>query len=233
MGLDSVEILVNVENAFGITISNYEAEKIATVGDIHNLVWRTLQGRQSMRCKTQQLFHKLRYTLATKFNVPKEVIELDASLNEIFPAANRRMLYRKLEKELQLKLPLLVLPPAWVVMLLITGVVLIIGTGVVALVLVSRLHYTRWLYLLPVPGMLATKFISHILDPVRTVVKPDTLRDYTRLVLTLNYGTMVQENGTNQKEVELVIDHIIADVAGVEIHEVSPEKHLGNDLGID
>lgn len=233
MGLDSVEILVNVENAFGITISNYEAEKIATVGDIHNLVWRTLQGRQSMRCKTQQLFHKLRYTLATKFNVPKEVIELDASLNEIFPAANRRMLYRKLEKELQLKLPLLVLPPAWVVMLLITGVVLIIGIGVVALVLVLRLHYTRWLYLLPVPGMLVTKFISHILDPVRTVVKPDTLRDYTRLVLTLNYGTMVQENGTNQKEVELVIDHIIADVAGVEIHEVSPEKHLGNDLGID
>jgi len=233
MGLDSVEILVNVENAFGITISNYEAEKIATVGDIHSLVWRTLQGRQSMRCKTQQLFHKLRYTLATKFHVPKEAIELNASLNEIFPVANRRSLYRKLEKELQLKLPPLVLPPGWVVVLLITGCVLIIGTGVVSLVLVLRFHYTRWLYVLPVLGMLATKFISNVLDPVRTVFEPATLHDYARLVLTRNYGTMVQENGTNQKEVELVIDHIIADIAGVEIHEVTPEKHLGYDLGID
>ncbi len=61
MGLDSVEILVNVENTFGITISNYEAEKIATVGDIHNVVWRNIQGRQSMRCRSQQLFYKLRY----------------------------------------------------------------------------------------------------------------------------------------------------------------------------
>ena len=233
MGLDSVEILVNVENAFGITISNYEAEKIATVGDIHCLVWRTLQGRQSMRCKTQQLFHRFRYTLATRFNVPKEAIEPDASLNEIFPIANRRSLYRKLEKELQLKLPPLVLPSGWVVILLITGCVLIIGTGVISLVLVLRFNYTRWLYLLPVLGILLTKFISNILDPVRTVFEPALLHDYSRLVLTLNYGTMVQENGTNQKEVELVIDHIIADIAGVEIHEVTPEKHLGYDLGID
>jgi acyl carrier protein len=233
MGLDSVEILVNVENAFGITISNYEAEKITTVGDIHYLVWRTLQGRQSMRCKTQQLFHKIRYILATKFNVPKDAIGLNASLNEIFPVANRRSLYRKLEKELQLKLPPLVLPPGWVVALLITGAVLIIGVGVISLVLVLRLNYTRWLYLLPVLGILLTKFISNVLDPVRTVFEPAALHDYARLVLTLNYGTMVQENGTNQKEVELVIDHIIADIAGVEIHEVTPEKHLGYDLGID
>jgi hypothetical protein len=186
-----------------------------------------------MRCKTQQLFHRLRYTLATKFNVPKGAIELDASLNEIFPVVNRRSLYRKLEKELQLKLPPLVLPPGWVVALLITGVVLIIGTGVISLVLVLRFNHTRWLYLLPVLGILLTKFISNILDSVRTVFEPAILNDYARLVLTLNYGTMVQENGTNQREVEQVIDHIIADIAGVEIHEVTPEKHLGYDLGID
>src|SRR3954471_7005635 len=136
MGLDSVEILVNVENAFGITISNYEAEKIATVGDIHYLVWRTLQGRQSIRCKTQQLFYKLRYTLAVKFNVPKETIELDASLNEIFPITNRRSLYRKLEKEMEVQLPPLVLPPVWGNALKISGALLIMGTLVVAGVLV-------------------------------------------------------------------------------------------------
>jgi acyl carrier protein len=233
MGLDSVEILVNVENAFGITISNYEAEKIATVRDIHNLVWRTLQGRQSMRCKTQQLYYKIRYILATKFNVPKDAIELDASLNEIFSATNRRLLYRKLEKEMQLQLPPLVLPFGWVTVLRITGGVLIIGTLVISLVMVNRFNYTRWLYLLPVLGILLTNFFSNLLDAVRTVFWPDLLSDFTREVLKLNYSTLVQENGANQKEVEQVIDHIIADIAGVDIKEVTPEKHLGNDLGID
>jgi acyl carrier protein len=233
MGLDSVEILVNVENAFGITISNYEAEKIATVGDIHNLVWRTLQGRQSIRCKTQQLYYKFRYTLATKFNVPKDAIELDASLNEIFPATNRRLLYRKLEKEMQLQLPPLALSFGWVTVLRITGGVLIIGTLVISLVMVNRFNYTRWLYLLPVLGILLTNFFSNLLDAVRTVFWPDLLSDFTREVLKLNYSTLIQENGANQKEVEQVIDHIIADIAGVDIKEVTPEKHLGNDLGID
>jgi acyl carrier protein len=233
MGLDSVEILVNVENAFGITISNYEAEKIATVGDIHQLVWRTLQGRQSMRCKMQQLFYKLRYTLAVKFNVPKETIELDASLNEIFPPVNRRLLYRKLEKEMEVQLPPLVLPPVWGNFLKITGALLIMGTLVVALVMVNRFNYTRWLYILPVLGILLTSFISSILDSVRTVIRPAILSDFTRKVLMLNYSTLIQESGTNRKEVEEVIDHIIADIAGVDIQEVTPEKLLADDLGID
>jgi acyl carrier protein len=233
MGLDSVEILVNVEHAFGITISNYEAEQIATVGDIHNVVWRTIQGRQSRRCRAQQIFYRLRYTLATKFKVPKETIAPEASLNDIFPNINRRLLYRKLEKELQLKLPRLVLPPTWVNTLLITGVFLIIGTLVFSLVMVTRFNYARWWLLLPVLGILAMKFFSNSLGSVRTVFKPDTLEAYTQQVLTLNYGDLMQETGANRKEVELVIDHIIADIAEVDIHEVTPEKLLGDDLGID
>jgi len=233
MGLDSVEILVNVENTFGITISNYEAEKITTVGDIHNLVWRNLQGRQSMRCRSQQLFYKLRHTFTTKFSVPKDDLELTASMNDLFPKTNRRYLYRKFEKELQLKLPELVLPPSWRSVVQITGVLLIIGTLVFSLVIVIQFKYTRWLYLLPVLGILLTKFLSNILDTERTVFRPAALKDYTQKVLILNYSTLIQKTGTNRKEMELVINNIVADISGVEIHEVTPEKRLGDDLGID
>lgn len=233
MGLDSVEILVNVENAFGITISNFEAEKITTVGDIHTVVWRSVQGRQSMRCKLQQLYYKLRYTLANKFRVAKDDIKPDASLNDIFPSINRRSLYRKLEDELQLKLPPLVLPAIWENTLRITGVILTGGMLVLSLAMVNMYNYTRWLYWLPGLGVIATLFFSNILDPVRTVFKPATLKAYTQKVLTLNYATLIQENGTNRMEVELMINHIIADTVGLEIHEISPEKKLGDDLGID
>lgn len=233
MGLDSVEILVNVENAFGITISNYEAEKIYTVGDIYNIVWRNIQGRQSMRCRSQQLFYKLRYTLINKYKVPREAIELDASLNSIFPQKNRRLKYHKLQKELQLKVPELVLPAIWARALFITGIILIPGVLVVTLVLIYGYDKTLWLYLLPALGLLATIFISNILDAVRTEFKPETVKDYTKEVLSLNYGTLMQDKNIGRTEMEVLINNIIAETVGVELREISPEKSLTDDLGID
>ncbi len=233
MGLDSVEILVNVENAFGITISNFEAEKITTVGDIHTVVWRSVQGRQSMRCRSQQLFYKLRYLLINKFRVAGEKIELDASLNEIFPKANRRLLYRKLEKELQLQLPPLVLTAAWRLVLTITGIVMIGGMLVLSLVLVNGFGHTPWLYGLPVLGIVGTLFFSNILDPMRTAFQPETVKDYTQKVLSLNYATLMQESGVNRKEMETLINNIIAETVGVDLHVISPEKKLQDDLGLD
>jgi acyl carrier protein len=233
MGLDSVEILVNVENAFGITIPNFEAEKITTVGDIHSIVWRNVQGRQSMRCKSQQLYYKLRHALITKFKVDNNDVELNASLNDIFPKTNRRLLYRKLERELQLKLPPLVLPAVWKNTLRITGVLAIAGSLVFSLIIVNQFNYTRWLYLLPGMGILLTIFFSNILDAVRTVFEPAIVRTYTQKVLSLNYATLIQQSGPNRKEMEIVINNIIAETIGLELHEVSPEKSLTNDLGID
>jgi acyl carrier protein len=233
MGLDSVEILVNVENAFGITIANFEAEKITTVGDIHSIVWRSVQGRQSMRCKSQQLYYKLRHVLVTRFKVHKDAVELTASLNDIFPKTNRRLRYRKLEKELQLKLPPLVLPPAWRITLRIAGLMMITGSLVFPLVMVNRFHYTRWLYVLPGLGILLTVFLSNLLDSARIVFKPAIVEDYTKQVLSLNYATLIQQNGANRKEVEVIINNIIAETIGLELSEISPEKKLQDDLGID
>ncbi len=233
MGLDSVEILVNVENAFGITISNYEAEKIVTVGDIHNVVWRNVQGRQSMRCRSQQLFYKLRYLLINKFQVPREAMEPEASLNDIFPKKNRRLKYHRLQKELQLKVPELVLPAGWSRFLMVTGVILIPGLLALALGLIYGYGYTRWLYLLPGLGIISTVFMSNILDAVRTEFKPDMVKAYTQMVLAINYGTLMTDKGVNRVEMEIIINNIIAETVGLDLQDISPEKSLTNDLGID
>lgn len=38
MGLDSVEIMVSVEKAFGIELTNEDARRMATVGDLYEIV---------------------------------------------------------------------------------------------------------------------------------------------------------------------------------------------------
>jgi hypothetical protein len=38
--------------------------------------------------------------------------------------------------------------------------------------------------------------------------------------------------GTNSQETEMVINHIIADMAGLDLEEVTPEKKIADDLGL-
>lgn len=42
MGLDFIEIVQKAEKRFSIEIPDAEAEKIVTVGDLHNIVWYLL-----------------------------------------------------------------------------------------------------------------------------------------------------------------------------------------------
>ena len=68
MGLDSIEILMKVENTFGIQIPDREAEKIITIKEFHDAVWRHLSGRCTDKCKSQALFYKLRKAFNEQFN---------------------------------------------------------------------------------------------------------------------------------------------------------------------
>jgi acyl carrier protein len=43
MGLDTVELLMEIERAFGIAIPDQQAEQIITVGDYYEVVWEHLQ----------------------------------------------------------------------------------------------------------------------------------------------------------------------------------------------
>ena len=46
MGLDGVELLLAVEDHFGITVTEADAEKMATVGGLHDFVFREVCKRE-------------------------------------------------------------------------------------------------------------------------------------------------------------------------------------------
>jgi hypothetical protein len=60
MGLDGVELLLAVEDAFQIHIEDHEAGGVYTVGDLYNLVVTKLQGQDSKRCLTSAAFYRTR-----------------------------------------------------------------------------------------------------------------------------------------------------------------------------
>lgn len=63
MGLDSVELLIEIENEFQIEISNIEAENIITIGDFH----KTISQKIDLTKTTEEaIFQKLREVVSDK-----------------------------------------------------------------------------------------------------------------------------------------------------------------------
>lgn len=233
MGLDSVEILMKVEKTFDIRIPDQEAEKIITVGDFHNAVWKHLEGKYSNTCKSQLLFYRLRQAVINTFKLSRQDLRLDTPVNDIFPLQNRRQVYASFAQTHGLQLPDLVLTSPWSSFMNYLGFITILGGLGCSLLLIFLFDYSNWFLLMPVAGIALTWFVSEMLDPMRTVIEPSSVRAFTQQVLYLNYAAMAKENGTNRNEVESVINHIIADMGGLELDEVTPEKKICDDLGID
>lgn len=233
MGLDSVEILMKVEKTFAISIPDEEAQKIRTVGDFHQAVWKYIEAKDSNKCVSQILFYKLRNALADQFGLSPEKIRLQSSPNQIFPATNRRQSYSYVAEQTKFILPNLVLQKSWMMLLTVVALVTIGGGLVSSLILIILSDFSAWTMLIPFGGILITLLLSKMLDGKRTVIQASTFREFTRHVLALNYRTFAEDNRVGRGEMEIIINHILADMGGVDLAEVSAEKNIGDDLGID
>ena len=76
MGLDSVELIIEVEHKFNIHISNIEAENIYTVKDIFDLI---LQKKDSQG-NEGEFYSLLKKIIADKSGLPPSKISLNSNI---------------------------------------------------------------------------------------------------------------------------------------------------------
>lgn len=233
MGLDSIELVMEIEKAFNIRIPDEEAEKLLTVGDMYNSVWNHLESRHSNQCNSQIIFYRLRRYFTETFRLSKQAFSPDKLLNDLFPQTNRRKEYIAMGNHINLQLPKLVLTKSWRILLTTVGLISMVGGLLFAILLTSFFDFTKWVYLFPVGGIIITLLLSEFLNPRRVVIQPSLIRDFTSNTLALNYSSILKDQGTSRKEVETVINYIIVDKIGVDLEEISAEKSFTDDLGVD
>jgi hypothetical protein len=90
MGLDGVELIMAVEEKFGINISDEEAQNVLTVGDMKRLVRAKLDIVDDRTCLTQRAFHLIRTKAIAEFGLPRRNLRPDAYLENVIPQNNRR-----------------------------------------------------------------------------------------------------------------------------------------------
>ena len=83
MGMDTVELLVEIEDYFEINITNIEAENIETVGDFQQCILDKLRNQKSINTNTPY------YEAGDVFEILKQIIhqKLSVPLSKITPFA--------------------------------------------------------------------------------------------------------------------------------------------------
>ncbi len=107
MGLDSVELVMSVEEKFGIRIPDTECQKIYTVQDFSDIVYDMISVNPTDKCLTQVFFYRLRRALK-KLNLINVKIKPNSKITDLLTESELKANWNKLEAELGLKLPELV-----------------------------------------------------------------------------------------------------------------------------
>ena len=111
MGLDAVELVMAVEEKFGISITDEEATKTSTIGDLKRLVRAKLDVADGSGCLTQRAFHLIRKNATAELGVLRASLRPDTTFETIVPQSNRRESWQHFQVALGVaQLPELVRP---------------------------------------------------------------------------------------------------------------------------
>ncbi len=126
MGLDLVDMFMEIEEAFDIRIEQADVDKVVTPGDLIDLVMSKVALADAAGCLTQRAFNRLRAALLRQLPLKRRDIAPSVRMAELVPRTDREPLLQRLAADLHTG-PLPELErPQWLVRL-IAGVSVALG----------------------------------------------------------------------------------------------------------
>jgi hypothetical protein len=141
MGLEGVELLLDVEETFSITIDDHDVASMIKVGDLYCYLVENvgLGTSDSATCLSSTVFYRLRRALIAALGVERKQVRPDTTVESLLPCPVRPEAWRRLGAALDLKLPPLE-RPGWVYSVVIPAWVFGIGStgGLLSTLVISR-----------------------------------------------------------------------------------------------
>jgi acyl carrier protein len=111
MGLELVELVISVEERFGIELPDEVAEKLTTPRKLIDYVCRAVSAPDEGRCLSQRSFYRVRRIFANALNIDKRTISPAMHLESLLPLERRRALWPELARAIGARSSLR--RPAW------------------------------------------------------------------------------------------------------------------------
>ena len=237
MGLDTVELVMEVEDRFHIHINDADAEAIVTVGDLHEYVCRVLALGAPGRCLTRPMFHRLRRHLIDAFGLERRSVRPAMPVAHLIPRRrDRRRLWDELRRR-DLDLPALQLNPeaaASVASLVGLSIVSMIGGVVAGLNLASGAAFVIGVVVAFSSAVLAW-LVSMTARPFAAELPAgcETMAGLTRTAVLNDRRSGAADAGDvwSRSSVDEELRRIIVEQLGVKPEQVRPEARFIEDLG--
>ncbi len=232
MGLDSVELVLEVENAFGFSIPDEDVAGLPTVGKLYDYVLaHRFRGKQDA-CLSSMTFYKLRRGLMLVLQVPRNSLRVSTELSAIIPK-HRRRTWRAIEKATGFRLPFLC-RPGWVVTL---AALAAIGLGIATPALLGLKPF-RGGVIAAVASMALLAYAFFWLTQILAYKFPPdvaTLGELAKATLARNYQPIVAESKKSATDAEVwdILQRIIGEQLGVRIDQLTKETNFVKDLNVD
>ncbi len=78
MSLESVELLMRVEEQFGVSIPDEDSERLAVVGDLHFWLCQELLFTKTQAPSPGEVWSELQHLIADQLDLPLEAIRTDS-----------------------------------------------------------------------------------------------------------------------------------------------------------
>ena len=242
MGLDLVELIMEVEETFGISLPDARLPKIRTVGELCDCIVGIVSRKKEEIGLRSEMFKSLLESLPLARGTSAKRVSEDTLLDEVIPVWGRRRTWKRLQKSLDAPLPALHRPRSVKIIVAIAAVLL---GGATSFGMVGAWEPSRMLAVAKAEGYWvmfgAPAFLwgllCYWLSKPTAVVWPanlETIGDLTRALVIQKYGAVLdREKAWTREEIWGILRGVVVDVLGVESEAVTREARFVEDLGAD
>jgi len=243
MGLDTVEIVMRIEEEFAIDLPDAELEQVRTVGDLHELVLSKLKTTTASSCLSSKAFYRTRLAIVNVLGTPKRSIRPATPLESILPIESRRETWDAIRSALGAKFP--DLKASITKNRIFNAAILVVPTSLVLALWWSARSYVGLsgpslglaLVLRVMLLVLTLVTLAGVIRRSASNLPVATAGDLSRLVLTMNFAEFSSGAAPNQpmsqEDVWRRIVCIFCDQMQLDEGEIRPEARIHRDLGID
>ena len=229
MGLDSVELVVRFEDAFGIAIPDEVAADLTTPKKVTEYISSQLVASDERSCLTQQAFYYLRGQFATALDIPRRNFRPDAHLDELVPLDHRRRVWAGIQSEVGPSAIPDLARPVWLFSAL---AFLTIATLAVVASYGFRDSLDSKSFVL---GLFAAILVGYGSAVVTRPLKRNFRRDYKRVGDVAKYISVHRPQSFKKvwtkEQIAGLVHEIIVDETGVK--DFTEDSHFINDMHLD
>lgn len=229
MGLDGVELVMAVEEEFGVSIADGEAEKRLHPSDVIDLVCSKVRLTGEQLCQSQRSFYIARRALVQTFGVQREAAKPASHLSDFIPADNQTIHWNRLKLAMAAEEWPKLVRPRWM------SIMIAVISGLVSLcvIIILQWNISSPLSLVSiVVGLMAAIAFSKLCKRI-TRRWENLIPIYTGTVLDLaRVAQRSHDMEWTRDGIAKTLKRIIIDQLGLKEEDYSEDAHFVKDYGV-